>query len=455
MALRFQKRFKIFPGLRINLSKTGISVTVGAGPLHVNLGKKGIMATASIPGSGLSHRQFIKIPTLQKDAAIQGTTEACALESRLPSTPPPLPQTLPADSRIRTAIQSTEISAMTSACLSDIHELLSDAAAQRREIKDHLVDASNELIAARNTLAMIGKPSLSTTDIATDVDQESWEKYVDELETYMIWLRTQLDQSSITTALDIPTQVISLFENFCQAFQALSAADHIWDVTANIRRNSNMENPTIRTLEERVSIKCSMENLEILGSESDIPHIENANGGDLYFYPGFLVFYESQDSFAVVAYSDLTAKLTAVESIEAGAIPTDAEVLNKSCIDGFHVTTVKYGSLDLSSNTGIFERFIVSSYDSAKYFHQKLTTLISISRGFSKSAADTNEISDVDLELVLKCIDVVRDEKKCSVPLLQKRLRLGYTRAARMIDILEEWGVVGSSDEKSQREVFV
>ncbi len=68
---------------------------------------------------------------------------------------------------------------------------------------------------------------------------------------------------------------------------------------------------------------------------------------------------------------------------------------------------------------------------------------------------DEEEISEADEELVLKCIEVVRQERKASTSLLQRRLRLGYTRAARMIDILEQRGIVGPGDGAKPREVFI
>ncbi len=49
---------------------------------------------------------------------------------------------------------------------------------------------------------------------------------------------------------------------------------------------------------------------------------------------------------------------------------------------------------------------------------------------------------------------IVLEAKKASASLLQRRLRIGYARAARLIDILEERGVVGHSDGAKPREVF-
>jgi hypothetical protein len=57
MGLRFQKRIKIFPGVYINLSKSGVSASLGGRGATVNVGSTGRrMVTLGIPGTGLSYR---------------------------------------------------------------------------------------------------------------------------------------------------------------------------------------------------------------------------------------------------------------------------------------------------------------------------------------------------------------------------------------------------------------
>ncbi len=68
---------------------------------------------------------------------------------------------------------------------------------------------------------------------------------------------------------------------------------------------------------------------------------------------------------------------------------------------------------------------------------------------------DEADDSDVDEDMVIKCIEVVRQEQKASTSLLQRRLRLGYTRAARMIDVMEARGLIGPGDGAKPREVFL
>jgi hypothetical protein len=57
MGFRFQKRISILPGIRANLSKSGISARLGPRGADVNIGRDGITTNAGIPGTGLSYRQ--------------------------------------------------------------------------------------------------------------------------------------------------------------------------------------------------------------------------------------------------------------------------------------------------------------------------------------------------------------------------------------------------------------
>jgi S-DNA-T family DNA segregation ATPase FtsK/SpoIIIE len=69
-------------------------------------------------------------------------------------------------------------------------------------------------------------------------------------------------------------------------------------------------------------------------------------------------------------------------------------------------------------------------------------------------APEEEEVSDEDEELVEKCIEIMRQEKKASTSLFQRRLRLGYTRAARILDILEQRGYVGPGEGAKPREIL-
>jgi hypothetical protein len=57
MTLRFRKRIKIIPGIWLNLSKSGVSTSIGRKGLTVNLKGSKTKTTASIPGTGISYSE--------------------------------------------------------------------------------------------------------------------------------------------------------------------------------------------------------------------------------------------------------------------------------------------------------------------------------------------------------------------------------------------------------------
>jgi DNA segregation ATPase FtsK/SpoIIIE-like protein len=70
----------------------------------------------------------------------------------------------------------------------------------------------------------------------------------------------------------------------------------------------------------------------------------------------------------------------------------------------------------------------------------------------SEYVSDEYELND---ELLEQAEQVVYEYDRASISLLQRRLRIGYSRAARLIDLLEERGVIGRSEAGSRaREVF-
>ncbi|MGV3773158.1 MAG: DNA translocase FtsK 4TM domain-containing protein [Verrucomicrobiales bacterium] len=80
-----------------------------------------------------------------------------------------------------------------------------------------------------------------------------------------------------------------------------------------------------------------------------------------------------------------------------------------------------------------------------------------IHQQLAKPAAGGSEEGDCDEDeaLIEQCIEVIRSEQKASVSLMQRRLRLGYTRAARIMDELERRGIVGPSKGAEPRDILI
>ncbi|HNW71308.1 MAG TPA: DNA translocase FtsK, partial [Candidatus Paceibacterota bacterium] len=77
---------------------------------------------------------------------------------------------------------------------------------------------------------------------------------------------------------------------------------------------------------------------------------------------------------------------------------------------------------------------------------------ISADKSIFESTLDDTE--DDDDELYEDARQCVIEAGKASTSYLQRKLKLGYARAARLMDILEERGVVGPADGAKPREVL-
>lgn len=57
MGLRFYKSIQILPFLRLNISKSGVSFSLGRPGASINIGPQGTRGSVGLPGTGLSYRK--------------------------------------------------------------------------------------------------------------------------------------------------------------------------------------------------------------------------------------------------------------------------------------------------------------------------------------------------------------------------------------------------------------
>ena len=60
MPLRFHRSIRLARGLRLNLSKTGTSLSVGGRGATVNLSRRGARGTVGLPGTGISWSESLR-----------------------------------------------------------------------------------------------------------------------------------------------------------------------------------------------------------------------------------------------------------------------------------------------------------------------------------------------------------------------------------------------------------
>jgi S-DNA-T family DNA segregation ATPase FtsK/SpoIIIE len=96
---------------------------------------------------------------------------------------------------------------------------------------------------------------------------------------------------------------------------------------------------------------------------------------------------------------------------------------------------------------------------------QEVETIVSYVRSQGQAKYDESLVPEIDEEstepeevldeLYDQAVQIVLEAKQASVSLLQRRMRVGYTRAARLIDSMEARGIVGPYEGSKPREVLI
>jgi hypothetical protein len=211
MNWRFRKSFTVIPGLKLNLSKKGLSASIGGAPFTLNISPRGAMGTASIPGTGVSFRHHFESTPAR------------------PASPTPIvpsdPRNLvPIDPYTGTApiekIQSASTELLTSESLKELKHLIQTAFQQREDINRELREAR---YAQGNTKVRYEK--WETGFLLKQLFKKSFfkRKADFELETAKVdELEEQLRLTAIATHIEVEPDQADLYYRMRDAFAGLS-----------------------------------------------------------------------------------------------------------------------------------------------------------------------------------------------------------------------------------------
>ena len=73
MPLRFRRTMKVAPGMRLNLTKTGVSARIGTRGVGITTGTSGTTVSAGLPGSGVHVSKKLKKNAAQSHVAASNT----------------------------------------------------------------------------------------------------------------------------------------------------------------------------------------------------------------------------------------------------------------------------------------------------------------------------------------------------------------------------------------------
>jgi hypothetical protein len=371
MSLRFRRSFELFPGVRINISKSGLSTTLGNGPFHVNIGPNGIMNTVSIPGTGLSYRHMIS----------PGSNASIPVETEMPR-PAPVP------GKTNTVeIKSADSLEIGSGSLHEFSDMVRDTIQERRGTESALERESEELSQNFARLNMWKKSFWKKTFCKTEI--ERLEKNVEGNRGKISELEARKRACLIPIEMELDGSIKARFTALCASFETVSESEMIWDVVAEIPHAENARSKIGLSMERRPVFFKSID-FPVLSFETPVPCLGNYNGGALYLYPGFLLYYSSDIDFAFIDYREITVRFSERRFAEEEQLPGDAGrdgiTWEKTNTDGSpdlrfkgnrQIPMCVYGEISISSTSGLSEKYLISNPITSRKFCDALIALTS------------------------------------------------------------------------------
>ena len=86
MPVRIRKSFNLFPGVKVNMSKGGMSISVGRKGFHLNFSRRGVRQTVGLPGSGISESSYLFKNKAEDDNKEERSSEEAMEKPKRPST---------------------------------------------------------------------------------------------------------------------------------------------------------------------------------------------------------------------------------------------------------------------------------------------------------------------------------------------------------------------------------
>ncbi|WP_367867274.1 DUF4236 domain-containing protein [Pedobacter sp. WC2423] len=323
MAWSFHKRLKIIPVIHLNLSKSGISTSIGT---------KG----ANIPHSY--------------------TTPFASTSN----------------------IFSADIHKITSQDRQGIKEVIVLAHQQKKELAHDLLSIQTTLGTSKlkRMLSFIFLYGLFIKRIPENLaaDIELQKEAIHQTKTVIENCYVKLD-------IDFDSEMKEKHDKLVNAFKKLATSHKIWDITSAHFQDRVVARSSASTIVNKQEVKCSFRSVPGLRSNIEALYFENANGADLYCYPGFIIIHHNPADFEIIGIDEINLQQRAVRFTETATVPADSKIIDKTWArvnkngtpdkrfnDNYQIPIIRYGEITLSTHTGLNEEYEFSNYEFTEEF---------------------------------------------------------------------------------------
>ncbi|TXD75324.1 DUF4236 domain-containing protein [Algoriphagus ratkowskyi] len=464
MSFRFRNRIKVMPGIYLNIGKNGVSTTIGPRGANINIGKNGVYLNTGIPGTGLSNRE--------------------KLFDGKPNNSNPIPNNKEV---VNTNELETEHEIITSHGLIGLKENIENARENRKELNNEIKKTEEnyqQLLKELNKKQNSFLSKLFTQKITV----ENIQNEVEETKAYLEEIKGQFEESRADINIHFDKELENQYKKVIVAFKWLATSKKIWDITTEVVNTETKS--SAKTIVNRQEVRFNIENIEFIKSSISALHFENTTGSQIYIYPAFVLTIDNSKNLSLIDINEFNFSFRPQRFLEdKETIPTDAKIIDHTWakvnkngtpdlrfVGNYQIPVVQYAEYTLFSNNGINEAYNISNFEFAKSFADELTSYISllkktekrdnnnnIEHGTNEFPPANNHLPMNDMTNLLEDLDpLIEDSARLivmhqqgSTSLIQRKLKIGFNRAGRIIDQLESIGVVGSFNGANAREVLI
>jgi hypothetical protein len=202
-------------------------------------------------------------------------------------------------------------------------------------------------------------------------------------------LEEQETLARLGTQIEIPDSLKVTFSRLSDAFAQLARSSKIWDTLSHRAINQFAERTLAARAVERKQVRFQLGRCTVIQSDWQVPHLENANGGDIFLFPLFVVYFAGEQSFALLEYKDVQFISGTTRFHEEEGVPADSQVVGKTWAktnkdgspdrrfkENYEIPVAEYGKIVLQSSTGLNEEYMISNVASCQAFAKEWKALV-------------------------------------------------------------------------------
>lgn len=414
MGFRFGRSMRLIPGVRLNFSKSGVSASFGVRGASVTVGGRGTHLNLGIPGTGLSYRTRLDQPVAFRR---EGPAPRPA-PGPLSFTPEATPEFEGSVDGLhytgRREYRSAHPDTLSSPHLRQLAGFLSEVEARRARLEAALDDCRRRTETAHYRVAS-GRSFPWRFFVSKDRVAE-----IEARGAELAHLKQELENTREGTVIDadfgLAGEARSEYQHLIDAYGNVSRSQMIWDISTSTDVDRFATRSAATNAIDRTKVTFGTARLGEMDSDFEAMHLANANGGDLYLYPGFLAVRNPRGGFALIDLNDVEIKCFGTNFIEEQTLPNDSEqvgqVWAKSNRDGspdrrfrdnYQIPLMRYGEISFRSKTGLNEVYQVSNWRALEAFQGALKRYLSalprtaVAEGSGQAEVPYDAVPDLEI----------------------------------------------------------